>query len=208
MVHPGSHSPIADAIRHLSAERSPACLLDAGGNFLFVNQAWGEGSPEIGAGPAEGPLVGTSWLDRIQGEEVRRVHAEFLFRALRPASGARPRPVTHVVERNTPTSAVLVQIRMEPVLADGGPVAVAITHTAVRERPIDQVYDPVDRPAGDYRGADGAITQCACCRRVRDPGQEDRWDLVASLVEQPASGTATGLCGMCRELHYGLPAAE
>jgi hypothetical protein len=208
MVHTTNHNALAEVIRHLSAERSPACLLDQGGNFLFVNQAWDEGSPEIGAGPADGPLVGTSWLDRIQGDEVRRLHAEFLFRALKPVPGVRPRPVTHVVERNTPTSAVLVQIRMEPVLLDGGPVAVAVTHTAVRERPIDQVYEPVDRPADDYRDPDGAVTQCACCRRVRDPREEDRWDLVAALVEAPPPGTVQGLCGMCRELHYGQPAAE
>jgi len=201
----GHHNAMADVIRHLSAERSPACLIDAGGLFLFVNEAWDQG-PESHS-PAT-TLVGTSWLDGFQGEEIRRLHAELLFKALRPPPGVRPRPVTHVVEKNTPTSAVLVKIRMEPVVMEGGPVAVAITHTAVRERPIDEVYEPVERPADDFRDAAGAVTQCSCCGRFKDPREEDRWDLVPALVEQVPAGTVRSLCGMCRELHYNQPPAE
>lgn len=199
-------SAFSEVIRRLSAARDPACLLDAGGNYLFVNEAWnrdGSAAAHDGRG-----LVGTSWLDRFDCAEVRRLHAEFLFHALKPAPGARPRPEVHIVERNTSTSAVLVAMKMEPVLLDGGPVAVAITHTPVRERPIDEVYPVVERELAEYRAADGTVTQCACCRRVKDPTEADRWDLVARLVETPPAGAAQGLCGMCRELHYGQPSEE
>ncbi|HEY7725256.1 MAG TPA: hypothetical protein VH880_07975 [Anaeromyxobacteraceae bacterium] len=203
---PVPHGALADVIRNLSAERSPACLIDAGGQFLFANDAF-----ESTAAPAAAealPLVGTSWLDRFAGEEQRRLHAELLFRALRPAPGGRPRPVVLVVEANTPTAAVLVQIRMAPVLLEGGPVAVAITHTAVRERPIDEVYPVVDRPPDSYRDAGGALALCDCCRRVRDPADPERWDLVPGLVERAPPDAAHVLCGLCRELHYGQPPAE
>ncbi len=204
-LHPSSLSEI---IRRLASVRDPACLLDASGQFLFVNEAWGGRAPEAaGDGPGPG-VVGTSWLDGFPSDEVRRLHAEFLFHALRPAAGTRPRPEVHIVERNTPTSAVLVAMRMEPVVLDGGPVAVAITHTAVRERPIDEVYPVVDRPAEELRDEAGVVTQCACCRRVRDPHEADRWDLVPSLVVRPPEGSAQALCALCRELHYGQPAAE
>lgn len=200
-------SAFSEVIRRLSAASDPACLLDAGGNYLFVNEAWNrDGAGSNGDG--EEDLVGTSWLDRFQSEEVRRLHAEFLFHALKPAPGARPRPEVHILERNTSTSAVLVAMKMEPVLLDGGPVAVAITHTPVRERPIDEVYPLVDRGLAEYQAPDGKVTQCACCRRVRDPAEEGRWDLVASLVEDPPAGAAQGLCSLCRELHYGQPSEE
>lgn len=199
-------SAFSEVIRRLSAARDPACLLDAGGNYLFVNEAWNRDAPA--AAEEREALVGTSWLDRFQSEEVRRLHAEFLFHALKPAPGARPRPEVHILERNTSTSAVLVAMKMEPVLLDGGPVAVAITHTAVRERPIDEVYPLVERGPEEYRAPDGLLTQCACCRRVKDPAEADRWDLVAALVEAPPAGATQGLCGLCRELHYGQPTEE
>lgn len=200
-------SAFSEVIRRLSAARDPACLLDAGGNYLFVNEAWNrDGSP--GAADGAEDLVGTSWLDRFASEEVRRLHAEFLFHALKPVPGARPRPEVHILERNTSTSAVLVAMKMEPVLLDGGPVAVAITHTPVRERPIDEVYPLVERNLAEYQDPDGKVTQCACCRRVRDPAEAGRWDLVASLVENPPAGATQGLCGLCRELHYGQPSEE
>lgn len=203
---PVQASAFSEVIRRLSSARDPACLLDAGGNYLFVNEAWNrDGSAATEDGQA---LVGTSWLDRFESDEVRRLHAEFLFHALKPPPGARPRPEVHILERNTSTSAVLVAMKMEPVLLDGGPVAVAITHTPVRERPIDEVYPVVERSPEEYRAADGTLTQCACCRRVKDPAEEGRWDLVAALVEAPPPGAAQGLCGLCRELHYGQPGEE
>ncbi len=203
---PAQHGALADVIRNLSAERAPACLVDAGGQFLFANEAF-----ESTAGPASAdalPLVGTSWLDRFAGEEQRRLHAEFLFRALRPGPGVRPRPVLLVVEANTTTAAVLVQIRMVPVLLEGGPVAVAITHTAVRERPIGEVYPVVDRPPEAYRDAAGSVALCGCCRRVRDPADPEHWDLVPGLVEHSPRDAAHVLCDLCRELHYGQPPLE
>jgi hypothetical protein len=200
MAQAQPHS-LSDVIRHLSAERRPACLLDPGGHFLFVNDAWSpDGDPSA--------LVGRSWLDELQGEEVRRLHAEFLFRALRPPEGKRRSPVSLVVERNSSTQAVLVQVMLRPVLLEGGPLAVAVTHTAVRERPIGEVYEPIDRAPEQYRDPAGAIQQCGCCGRLRHPAEEDRWDLVPAAVEQPPEAAARVLCGMCRELHYGQPPPE
>jgi len=192
---------LSDVIRRLSAERGPACLLDAGGNFLFVNDAWGgEGDPAA--------LVGRSWLEELAGEEVRRLHAELLFKALRPPAGRRPGPVSLVVERNSRTQAVLVQVTLRPVPLEGGPLAVAVTHTDVRERPIAEVYDPIDRTPEQYRDPSGAIEQCGCCGRLRDPAEQERWDLVPEALERLPAEARRGLCGMCRELHFGQPPAE
>jgi hypothetical protein len=190
------------AIRHISRERSPACLLDPGGSFLFVNDAWDHHALENGGGPSclGASLIGTRWLDHIRGEEVRRRHEELLARALR-ARPPRPRRVTHVAESNTPTRAALISTRLEPVLVPCGEVvAVAIVHGVVRDRPIEEVYDLVDRPLDAYRDASGEVTQCSCCRRMRDPAEPERWDLLPALLASPQP-VSHGLCELCAELH-------
>ncbi|HUK66780.1 MAG TPA: hypothetical protein VLV17_08115 [Anaeromyxobacteraceae bacterium] len=197
------HQLLASVIRELAAERSPACLLDPRGSFLFVNEAWDQYALANGGAPSclGSSLIGTNWLDHIRGVEVRRLHADLLARALHPR-GARPRPLIQVGESNTPTTAALVSSRFAPLIAHGGePVALSIVHSVVRERPIEEVYDVVHRPADSYRNGQGQITQCSCCRRVRDWSEPERWDLVPEVLTRPFAG-ALALCELCGELHY------
>lgn len=196
---------IASAIRILSAESNPACLLDAQGTFMFVNEAWDRVAESCGGGPRcmGAALIGTAWLDHIHGPDVRERHATFLHRALRPRPGLRARGFVQVGEANTPTTAALLSTRYEPVLAPGGePVAVSIVHTIVRERPIEEVYDVDPSPADAFRDVRGDLTQCACCRRVRDPRDPERWVIVAALLAAPVP-TNQVVCELCGELHYG-----
>jgi hypothetical protein len=51
--------------------------------------------------------------------------------------------------------------------------------------------------------ADGWITQCACCRKVRDRAQPEKWDWVPALVEVPHPRTTHGYCLNCLNFHYG-----
>jgi len=203
-VRPAAHqNALSTAIRALAAERHPACLLDTQAAFLFVNEAWDRRAIEGGQDPSTlgGALIGTSWLDHIHGDEVRQLHASLLERALR-ARGPRPRPIIQVGESNTPTTAALLSTRLEPVLQGGEALAVSIVHSTVRERPIAEVYDLVDRPPEAYEDARGEIVQCSCCRRVRDPAEPDRWDLVPAMLAEPVRATHA-LCELCGELHCG-----
>lgn len=206
MVRPAAlQNALSVAIRHLAAERSPACLLDASGTFLFVNEAWDRHAFENGGAPGclGSSLIGTAWLDHIKGDDVRRQCAELLERALHPRAGA-SRRVVQVGESNTPRRAALVSTRYEPVLAPGhDAIGVAIVHEVVRERPIEDVYDVVDRSPDAYRDRDGHLAQCSCCRRVRDPDAPDRWDLVPALVAS-AHATQHVTCALCAELHGAL----
>jgi len=198
------HNALATVIRSLAAENSPACLLDTQGTFLFVNDAWDRYALENGGAPTclGSSLIGTSWVGHIKGEEARRIHATLLERAVR-ARGPQLRPITQVGEANTATTAALVSTRLEPVLQAGEPIAVRIVHRTVRVRPIDEVYEVVHRLADCYRDASGAILQCSCCRRVRDPADPERWDFVPELLERPPRFTL-GVCELCAELHYGI----
>ncbi len=201
-MRPAAHqTALATVIRNLAAERSPACLLDTQGTFLFVNEAWDRRAVEAGDLAGMGPsLIGTSWLDQLDGDEARRRHAELLERALR-LRGARER-IVQVGEANTATTAALLSTRLEPVLIHGAePIAVSVVHTVVRERPIEQVYDVVHGPADRYRDSGGAVVQCSCCRRVLHPGEEARWDLVPELLAPPPP-VKHSLCELCGELHY------
>ena len=199
----GHHNALANVIRDLAAEKCPACLLDTQGTFLFVNEAWDRHAMANGGAPAclGSSLIGTSWLDHIHGDEMRQLHASLLERALR-ARGPHPRPVIQVGESNTPTTAALLSTRLELVLQGGEALAVSIVHSTVRERPIAEVYDVVDRPPEAYQDARGEIVQCSCCRRVRDPAEPERWDLVPALLAEPVRATHA-LCELCGELHCG-----
>jgi hypothetical protein len=204
VARPAAHqNALSVAIRSLAAAHGPACLLDASGTFLFVNEAWDRHAAENGGAPSclGASLIGTAWLDHIRGAAVREAHAQVLERALR--GGPRRRAVTQVAESNTATRAALLKTRYAPVVAHGGDViGVAIEHQVVRERPIEEVYGVSALPPDSYRDADGRLTQCSCCRRVRDPGEPSRWDLVAALVERPAPGEIVHvLCELCVELH-------
>jgi hypothetical protein len=203
-VRPVAHqNVISTAIRALAAERHPACLLDTQAAFIFVNEAWDRRAIEGGQDPSAlgGELIGTSWVVHVAGEQARRRRAELFERALR-GRGAR-RAVVQVGEWNTPTTAALLSTRLEPVLVNGGDaIAISVVHTIVRERPIAEVYEVVDRPAGSYRVEGGAIVQCSCCGRVQDPEQPDRWDLVPALLLAPGPATHV-ICDLCAALHYG-----
>jgi hypothetical protein len=192
---------LATTIRALAAESCSACLLDASGIFLFVNNAWDHHALANGGAPAclGTSLIGTSWLQHIRGEEVRHRHALLLERAVRSRG---PRPVIQVSESNTPTTAALVSTRLEPVLHGAEPCAVSVLHRVVRVRPIEEVYELVHRPAEAYRDERGAIVQCSCCRRVNNPRELEEWDFVPDLVATPLR-TEQGVCPLCAELHYG-----
>lgn len=69
---------------------------------------------------------------------------------------------------------------------------------------LESAHDPADRtprPAveSSYRGENGAISQCAHCRRVMVPRDSERWDWVPAWVEHPPQTVEFVLCGTCED---------
>ncbi|HUL59485.1 MAG TPA: hypothetical protein VLU43_09435 [Anaeromyxobacteraceae bacterium] len=194
---------MTEEIRALAGERDPACLLDASGTILFVNDAWDRyAAAHGGGGRSDGvALVGTRWLDHVAGEVPRSVHQGALARAL----AAEAPPVALTSEANDPERARLVTTVLRPIRSGPGrPAAgVAVVHRVVRERPIAEVYEPVAAEGEALRGDDGTIAQCACCRRTRRPSDPDQWDFVVGQVAGSPPDVAWCYCPLCLELHVG-----
>jgi hypothetical protein len=196
---PRQHA-LSNAIRALSASRTPGCILDASGAFLFVNEPWERLPPEAGGQPASGAsLVGSAFVDSVSCPGVR----DALSAAIRDALAARgPLPRVLPGEWNDAETARLVSTRIDPLLAADGIIGLVLQRTVVRERPIAEVYAVDDRGDAAYAGGDGRIAQCCCCRRVRDAADPARWEFVPRLAARPAE-SALELCELCAELHVG-----
>ena len=60
-----------------------------------------------------------------------------------------------------------------------------------------------------YLTSDGLVIQCSVCRRVRVAGGRPyAWELVPEYVMTPRHDISHGICRLCRELYYGMPARE
>lgn len=195
----------AEEVRILAHERDPALLLDAEGTILFVNEAWDRFARENGGGERVGAasLVGTRWFDHLSGEAPRRLHRLLFQRAARRLGPAAGGGVVQFTEANGPATARLVATHLDPISGPGGGLTgVAVVHRLVRELPLAEVYPVATGDQARFRGEDGAVEQCSCCRRVRRPEEPEEWDLVPGLVAVPPAGVRFDYCALCLELHY------
>ncbi len=191
-------------MQRLAALSEPACLLDAEGVVLFVNEAWDRFAVEHGgaARAASAGLVGTRWLDGIHGEDPRRVHAVLLHRAMRRSGDGPGGAVLHISEANDGARARLVATRLDAIVSPAGSlVAIAVVHRTVRDLALEDVYPPVDGEGAAHRADDGSVDQCGCCRRTRRLDGSGEWDFVTSLAALPPRTTRWGYCPLCLELH-------
>ena len=51
--------------------------------------------------------------------------------------------------------------------------------------------------------ADGWLSQCACCRKVKDRSRPENWDWVPAFVESPHPRTTHTYCLTCLDFYYG-----
>lgn len=203
MPDPGGSEVLAATQAILAREANSACLLDVRGIIRFVNPAWDRFARENGGVPGAlgSAVLGTTFLDHVVGDEVREHHAKILERAL---AGQGWSGVVQLGECNSPTEARLVASRFERVLSGSkeDPVGIAAVYTILTARPLAEVHPTVEAEEAAYRGPNGLLVQCACCRRVQCAADPDRWDLLPRLIESPARMVTHGLCDLCVQLYY------
>lgn len=191
--------PFTVAIHELAARPDAAVLVDLEGTVLFANDGWERFVRMSSA--LEATPIGARLVDGIQGELPRKVFEELLARVTRVHVG---RSLTITTECNGPDRARLITSQFAPVLAGHEAIGVTVVVKVVRELPAAEVYPVVEGTADEYRGPEGALEQCCCCRRTRRPADPAEWDFVPALVAAPPPDTAYAYCPLCRELHDPL----
>jgi hypothetical protein len=189
----------------LDAEAWPACALGSEGQIVSVNRAWDRVASASG-GPLAPEVLGTRWIAHITGDELQTWYADLLDR-VRDSGVAE----SHRCDCNTPDRYRLFSTRFEPLRVRGSPVTVGVLVLAsmLEEAPIGERYRIGPPDALRYLTPDGLIVQCSGCRRVRVVGgRPPAWELVPEYLVTPRHDVSHGLCRLCRELYYGMPARE
>jgi len=189
----------------LETEAGSACIVDPDGVVVWVNAAWDRFAEANGGAPGAlgSAVVGTRFVDHLAGGEVRSHHLAAFAHALRMDDPSPPGGLVMVGECNSPSTARLVTSCFAPLRTPKGELlGVSAVYTVLREAPIGECYPPVTSDPDAYRAASGLIRQCACCRRVRRPGEPACWDLVPALVAARHPHVSHGICPLCIELHY------
>lgn len=189
----------------LEAEPWPACMLDRSGDIVRVNGAWDRVAGET-KGPFAVEVLGTRWSEHITGAELCAWYENLLARVLDRGVGE-----SHRCDCNTPDRIRLFSSRFEPIRKrrSAEVVGALVLTSMIEEAPIGERYQFGEPDALRYLTIDSLILQCSGCRRVRVAGPPPTvWELVPEYVATPRQDVSHGLCNLCRELHYGMPARE
>ena len=81
-----------------------------------------------------------------------------------------------------------------------GGKALVVSHHLTREYP--HAWQP-QQFASRHFDERGWLTQCACCRKVKDHSEADKWDWVPRLVQHPHPRATQTYCGTCLTFCYG-----
>ena len=174
-------------------------VLDREGVIRFTNAAWEVHARRDGA-PDMSPrsVIGKPYLDFILG--ALRSHVRRCLRVVTERSDLRG--VDLHSECNTPDTLRLLSTHFAPLRSpDGGLAGVVVRHSLRVAGPLADHYVIAEAPPESFRDDQGIITQCGCCRRVRDPA-DGSWKMSLTLLEKPRPDLSHGLCESCLELYY------
>ncbi len=181
--------------------------LDADGIIRYVNPAWSRHADEANA-PESCRLEAVlhrRYLDFVVGA-LRPSLEVAIANLLRGGGPSRPEMFIHS-ECNTPQwfrrlTTHLTQIG--PAAGTASAQGLLLRHFLRVEGPLERRYELTDSPAEELQDANGVLTQCSCCRRVKVPGTE-QWKMSLALFEPSPRMTSHGLCRSCLEAYYPEP---
>lgn len=85
--------------------------------------------------------------------------------------------------------------------SEGEAIGLLVQHSLRVVGLLSEAYTLVEAPIDSFRGLNQIITQCGCCRRVRDP-ETDSWVMCLELIKHPHKDLSHGVCKACLETYY------
>lgn len=176
----------------LERDSATICGIDANLRIFYVNPAWLAFGRDNGLTWGHEPwMLGVELLSAVP--PVLRPFYEELFERARTSSG----PVEHSYECSTPT--LFRRYRLQVFRCDAD--ALLVAHSLLQESSHTQPSSPAIESL--YRDAQGVVSQCSHCRRVRRVGYlGGRWDWVPDFVAHIPANTSHGLCPLCSEYYF------
>lgn len=155
-------------------------------NPAYVRFSVAEGASELSAEWGLGCRV----LATVP-EPLTQFYDRLIARAL-----VSPEPITHRYDCHSPELARKYDLRLFSL---GERRGLLLASSLVMARPH---ADPERADADRYRSANGLLTQCCHCRRVRRAMEPGHWDLVPDYIAAAPPRTTHGLCELCFAYHY------
>lgn len=172
----------------LSGLAHSVCIIDARGDILWTNPAWHAFASDNGA--ADASHAWTSYMAPIP-EPLRAFYESAFREAL--ASGT---VFEHDYECSSPDRQRLYRLRALPIGGRG----LVLEHSLVSS--LTHPEEHASELHELYADANGIVTQCAHCRRVRHP-RSGAFHWVPAWVRKPHARTSHGLCTSCSGFYYG-----
>lgn len=176
-------------------DRQPNTIYAVRSDFTLAyhNAQWTRFAEENGGEPA----ISTSWsMGRCILEALAEPILGFYESAYRGCLET-GEPFSHEFECSAPDLQRRLQQMCYP-LGDGK--GLLISNSIVVEEP--HPGPAREGQTEDHVDANGILTQCCHCRRVRHARQADRWDWIPRWVQNPPENTSHGLCTLCLEHYY------
>ena len=184
----------------LEAEPHVVMVLDPQLRIGFINRAWQshaerDQAPASCAAPS---YLGVPYLGFVKGELRSRLAKG--FELLAQAKGGFGSVWFHS-ECNTPQVCRRLTTRLSALWDEQ--LTGYVVHNTIRVvGSMRERYDFLELALDDWRDAQGLITQCSCCRRVRHPVTA-AWAVSVELIENSRPGVSHGLCELCLDTYYG-----
>ncbi len=187
----------------LNAETGPACAVDPDGVLLFINRAWDSYVvPPSTPRACRKELLGQNWTGFFSAEAAT-FYGRLLALALALPQASRS-ALLHTSQCNTPTLVRTSYATFAPVYDGGAVVGCALLYGLEDVGSPARVYGVAQEPLDAYRGSNGMMQQCGCCRRLNHP-KTQHWDFVVAALAPALSGVEDVLCGTCRARYRGDP---
>lgn len=192
-----------DELLRYSLDQEPdlCVVLDGEGCIQFVNTAWRAESERMRSPAVDAERVlGLRYVDGVAGEIRHRIQ-QCLDEVL---AGRASYGVTLHSECNTASQLRHLSSYFSPLRDPQEQIAGVIVRHQIRvEGALGDRYEVVEAAPDELRDARGLLTQCSCCRRVRD-GRDGKWRVVVALMERPVPNTSHGYCETCLSTYYRL----